>query len=529
MGFLEIGVLLLLVFLLFPQPFFRFASRWMNTVPRASSPLAPASGDWVEACIAEERRLGRQDLPVWLGGGTAAVAAAILAWMSVHRGETPPVRAALGLAIGLALLAAGLRVERYSGGFARFFHAAGISLLLVTLGIAVFRDRSISPLLGLAFLAVVAAAAGALLGSRPGAVALAIGVLAGAAVAIPLDWKSFGPLGGLLILTILILLLPWGWKRDWLTPLGLVAAGFLITDLSGPGGGLLDWVARGALVAGALLLARAEPYIQGVAWIGAGFAMELIPPAPVFPLAWMALGLALAAAAWLAHRGAVRPARWTALAALSGLATFLLLASSAGADLDWSGPALAASFLYLGAAWLTARQGTGDEPSRLAVAPLAVATAAFAVLAVALAIGRGWPGIAAALLTPFLVALAARLRLPVLANLATVSAILSLGWMLLHLDEIVAPGIPWNTPWLLYGLGVPFLAIVAAIGLARRQGTTGSAARLEWMAAVAGMLLAVTTVRQLAPSATTPWLVAAFLVPLLAFAAYRLLPRRTVA
>ena len=158
-----------------------------------------------------------------------------------------------------------------------------------------------------------------------------------------------------------------------------------------------------------------------------------------------------------------------------------------------------------------------------------MAAAAFAAVAVTLEIGRGWPGIAAALLAPFLVVLAARLRLPVLANLATVSAILSLGWMLLHLDEIGFPGIPRDTPWLLYGLGVPFLAMVAAIRLARRQGAPRSAARLEWVAAIAGMLLAVMTVRQLAPSATTSWLVAAFLAPLLAFAAYRFLPPRTVA
>jgi hypothetical protein len=527
MGFLEIGALLLLVVLLFPQPFFRYASRWMNTVPRASSPLAPASGDWVEACIAEERRLGRQDLPVWLGGATAAVAAAILAWVSIHRGETPPVRAALGLAIGLALLAAGLRVERYSGGFARCLHVAGISLLLVTLGISVCRDGSIAPLPGLVFLAVVAAAAGALLGSRPGAVALAIGVLAGAMVAIPLDWKNFGPLEGLSIL-ILVLLLPWGWRREWFTPLALAASGFLLADLSGPGGDLLGWVARGALVAGALLLARAEPYIQGVAWIGAGFAMALILVAPLSPPAGMALGLALAAAAWLAHRGAVRPARWTALAALSGLATFLLLASRGGVDFDWSGPTLAASFLYLGATWLTARQGTGNEASRRAVASLAAATAAFAALAVVLAIGRGWPGIAAALLAPFLMELAAKLRLPVLANVAIAQAILSLGWMLLHLDEIGFPGIPGETPWLLYRFGVPFLAIVAAVWLARRGGAPRSAARMEWVAVAAGMLLATILVRQLVPAATTPWLVVASLAPLLAFAAYRLLPPRMV-
>ena len=335
--------------------------------------------------------------------------------------------------------------------------------------------------------------------------------------------------GGLLIPLILMLLLPWGWRRGWLTPLALAASGFMAGEaVAGhSGGGPPAGVAFGALVASALLLARMEPYVQGIAWMTAGFAVPLILLAPLSP--GMALGLALAAAAWLAHWRAVRPARWTALAALSGVAIFLLLALRGGTDLDWSGPALAASFLYLGAAWLTARQGTGDEASRLAVAPLAVATAAFASVAVTLEIGRGWPGIAAALLVPFLVELAARLRLPVLANLAIVPAILSVGWMLLYLEELGTPGLPQDTPWLVYGLGVPFLAMVAAIGLARRQGTTGSAARLEWVATVAGMLLALTTVRQLAPSATTPWLVAASLAPLLAFAAYRLLPPRTAA
>jgi hypothetical protein len=529
MGCWEIGALLLLVVLLFPKPFFRYASRWMKTVPRASSPPSPAAGDWVDACLDEEERLGHEDVPVWLGGVVAAIAAVILAWMSTHGGETPPVRAALGLALGLALLAAGLGVERFSGWFARCFHAAGISFLLVTLWVSVCRDGSIPPLLALAFLAVIAVTAAALLGRRPGAVALAIGVLAGAAVATPLDWKSFGPLGSLLILTILILLLPWGWKLGGFTPLALAAVGLLVADLSGPGNGLLDWIARGALVAGALLLARVEPYVQGVAWIGAGFAMELIPLAPLSPPAAMALALALAAAVWLAHRGAVRPARWTALAAISGLATFLLLALRGGVDFDWSGPALAASFLYLAATWLTARQGTGDGPSRLAVAPLAAATAAFAALAVALAIGRGWPGIAAALLTPLLAALAAKLRLPGLANLAIVTAILPLLCTLSRLDELGSLGAPRDTPWLLYGFGTPFLATMAAIWIARRGGVPPrSAARMEWVAAAAGMMLTTIMVRQLLPSAATSWLVAASLAPLLAFAAYRLLPSRTV-
>ena len=368
-----------------------------------------------------------------------------------------------------------------------------------------------------------------LLGRRPGIVALAIGVLAGVMVAAPLDWRSLLSPATLLILPLLIALLLPTWRQGRFPPLALAASSFVVgTTLSGEGSyGLLGWIACGALVTGALLLARAEPYVQGFAWAGAGFAMPLILLAPLSLPARIALSLALAAAVWLAHWRAVRPARWTALAALTGLAAFLLPALQGRMDLDWSGPALAASFLYLGASWLTARQGSGGEPARLAVAPLAVATAAFAALSVALAIGRGWPGIAAALLAPLLIELAARLRLPELGTLATVSAILSLGWMLLHLDEIGLPGIPRDTPWLLYGIGVPFLAMVAAIRLARRRGAPESAARMEWVATAAGMLLEVSLVRQLVPAATTSWLAVAFLAPLLAFAAYRLLPWRT--
>src|SRR4051812_26793795 len=528
MGCWEIAILVLVVVVLFPKPFLRYASRWMTTTSWVSPAAVPRpdSGDWVEVKIAEERRLIRQDSPIWLGGWSASFAGAVLAWLAASGGSpSPAARAALGLALGLVLLGAGLGIERLSGWLARCFQAAGISLLLLTLAVAVCRDGSLSPLSGLLFLVVAAVTAVALLGGRPGAVALAIGALAGGALTAPWDWERAG--GGLLLPLLLMLLLPWGWRRGWLAPLLLAVSGFMVGMVCGPGdGGLIAWISRGALVAGALLLARMEPYVQGIAWAGNGLALALIVAGMLPPLAGLALGLMLTAAAWLASWGAVRPARWTSLVALSGLAAFLLLAFRGGADLDWSGPALAASFLYLGAAWLTARRRTRDEASSLAVAPLAAAAAAFAALAVALTVGRGWPGVAAALLAPLLVALAVRLRLPSLGTLAIISAIFCLGWMLIHWEELGSPGSSSDTPWLLYGFGLPFLAIAAAVWVARRGDSRRFAARMEWVAVASGMMLAVTLVRQLVPSATTSWLVAAFLAPLLAFIAYRSLSRR---
>jgi cytochrome bd-type quinol oxidase subunit 2 len=193
----------------------------------------------------------------------------------------------------------------------------------------------------------------------------------------------------------------------------------------------------------------------------------------------------------------------------------------------WSGIAFAASILYLGGTWLAARvtRGEGEEAARLAVAPLAVATAVFAAIAVALEIGRGWPAIAVALVTPLLMMLTVRLRLPSLGGLALASALLSLGGALYFARDF---GFPGDLPWQLYGFGVPFLALAAAAWTGRRNGLEATA-RMEWLVVLSGGLLATLLVRELAPGATTAVLVAVFLVPLLAFTAWRLYRRKAAA
>src|SRR4051794_24073758 len=93
MGCWEIGALLLLVVVLFPKPFFRYASRWMKTVPRPRShrrrpPTAGSSRVSTRRC---------------------ASAATIRLWCSPTRGDDPAVQPrpalramTLALAFGLA-------------------------------------------------------------------------------------------------------------------------------------------------------------------------------------------------------------------------------------------------------------------------------------------------------------------------------------------------------------------------------------------------------------------------------------------
>ncbi|HEX6901946.1 MAG TPA: DUF2339 domain-containing protein [Thermoanaerobaculia bacterium] len=482
-----------------------------------TSDLVADPSPWVASRMAEEKRLFEPLL--WLGGGGAAFLGLMAARLGTAAGWlSPATRAAAGLAIGLTLLGIGLAVRRR----ARLWQAAGFSWLVVTLASAVLLDGSLSPLLGLAFLAVTAAAALAVLGLRPGTLAVAMGAVGGAAACVSLDTRSLTGFGMVfLVFPVLLLFLVWPWGRNMLLALGCL--GFIFarmpsagTDLSWEG-----WTPHIVLVLGFLLLGRLEPWFQRLAWFGAGWGLSLIVADATPPALRWSLAALLTLGPLAAHRSSTRPAWWTALSAVTGTALFLLLAvEEDSGEMGWSGIAFAAGVLYLGGAWLVARWArAGDEEAiRLTVAPLAVATGTFAALAVALEIGRGWPGIAAALLAPFLMMLAARLRLPSLGGLALAAALFSLGWTILHARDF---GYPGDLPWQLYGFGVPFLALAAAVWTGRRNGleTTG---RMEWLMVLSGLLLATLLVRELAPGATTTVLVAVALVPLLAYAAWRL-------
>ena len=219
------------------------------------------------------------------------------------------------------------------------------------------------------------------------------------------------------------------------------------------------------------------------------------------------MGGLCAAGSYAAHFGAVRPARWTALSAASGLAfTVLAWATVEGRSfgLSWSALALIAAGLYLVAAVPVARRraraaDAEEDPLGAALAALAVAVTAFVSLAVALELERAWWTVAWALEVPALVWLAGRFRLSVLRQLAAALAV-GVAVRLLNPEVLAYPiGTRPVVNWLLYGYGLPLLAFLAAAGLARRDRIFGPgrlAPGLETIAAALAFALVTLEVRQ---------------------------------
>ena len=203
----------------------------------------------------------------------------------------------------------------------------------------------------------------------------------------------------------------------------------------------------------------------------------------------------------------MRPARWTALSAASGLAfTVLAWATVEGRSfgLSWSALALIAAGLYLVAAVPVARRraraaDAEEDPLGAALAALAVAVTAFVSLAVALELERAWWTVAWALEVPALVWLAGRFRLSVLRQLAAALAV-GVAVRLLNPEVLAYPiGTRPVVNWLLYGYGLPLLAFLAAAGLARRDRIFGPgrlAPGLETIAAALAFALVTLEVRQ---------------------------------
>jgi uncharacterized membrane protein len=302
---------------------------------------------------------------------------------------------------------------------------------------------------------------------------------------------------------------PFGAAGSWLAA-GGAGAGLLayaaVTGAAGYGGE--EWALLALLAGGCLLLARLAPGLEGLGWLGsaavaltlAGWATRLAPAdAPRFVLTGAVLGLLLTLQAYVSHWGAERPSRWTWLSTASALVIGLVVFAGAHRHLPeapWSAGAFGLALLFLAAAAPLARRRAtlveGDE--RLAA--LAVAVTAFATAAGPLELGRWGLTVAWALEVAALLALAVRLRVPVLARLAAALAAVVATRLLLNpfvLDY------PLGERTLLNGLlslyGVPLVAFVAAAILAARAGRPRLAEALGWGAVVFGTALATLEIR----------------------------------
>jgi len=134
------------------------------------------------------------------------------------------------------------------------------------------------------------------------------------------------------------------------------------------------------------------------------------------------------------------------------------------------------------------------------LAALAVAVTTFVSLAVPLELERQWLTVAWALEVTALVWLAGRFKLPALAALARLMAVLVAVRLLVNFSVFEYPiGTDPVFNWLLYGYGLPLLAFAAAAWLARRQGPGEAqlATLLEGGALAFAFTLVTLEVRQL--------------------------------
>ncbi len=275
-----------------------------------------------------------------------------------------------------------------------------------------------------------------------------------------------------------------------------------------------EWIFVAILAAGCVVLARLREDLDGLAWLAALavaallglWAIDLQPGgwAPGDSTRFLAtaaiLGLALAGGAYAANFGSRRPARWAALAAGSGLAIDLLAywgARQARATLAWGWIELVLAALYVAAALPVVRRRAQRRQAEEVLAALAVAATALVALAVPMELERQWLTVAWALEVAALVWLAGQLAVPVLARLAGLLAGL-VGVRLLANPLVL--GYPAGEhpllSWILYGYGVPAVALLAATVMAARQGRRKLSVGLGWLALGIGVAFLALAVRQ---------------------------------
>jgi uncharacterized membrane protein len=270
------------------------------------------------------------------------------------------------------------------------------------------------------------------------------------------------------------------WVRAMATAGALVVAAILAVQTDY---GLMEWGFVGLLAAACLVLGRFSPAIEGLAWVAAAMVCILLgswsehlkaDDAGVFFGVAAGAMVVLGGGAWALRRGATVPARWAALAATVSLAVDLIAwngGTEAKLDLPWGWIELGLAVVWVVLALPVARGRERLAGAEQTLAAAAAAATTLVSLAVPIELDRAWITVAWALEITALVWLAGRLRVPLLAKLA---ALLTAMVAVRLLANPEVGNYPLGThpilSWLLYGYGVPVLALGAAAVLARRQG-----------------------------------------------------------
>ena len=421
-----------------------------------------------------------------------ALNTALAVGLSLRQG---PIVATLGLAGGF-LTPALLRSETPSVP-----GLLGYLLLLQAGSFAVTRRRGWTALAALSIAGVTLWVLALAVGERRPHDALAVGLflLASGAVA---SWAGLRPAAA-------GNLEGFGGSGAWLAA-GATGSGLLAyAALTGAAGnGPVEWTLLALLAVGCLLLARRSAELEGLAWFAsaaivltlAGWATRLeAGEAERFALTGLLLGLLLAVQAYASQWGAARPARWAGLAAAAPLAVALVVFVGAQEDLPdvpWGASALALAAVFTAAAAPLARRRATLPEGEERLAALAVAATSFATASGPIELGTTGLTVGWALEVPALLALALRLRVPVLARLAA-----GLGGAV-ALRLLLNPWVldyPVGTTPILNGLlglyGLPALAFLAAAILASRLERPRFAEGLGWGAAAFVAMLTGLSIR----------------------------------
>ncbi|MDX1388159.1 MAG: DUF2339 domain-containing protein [Acidobacteriota bacterium] len=287
----------------------------------------------------------------------------------------------------------------------------------------------------------------------------------------------------------------------------------LLAGLVGVGEfGLMEWSFLGIVGAGCVVLGRLDSKYEVLAWIaslcGAGMIFMWGVDSFLFgsgdPWKLWSVGVALGAlhagGSYVAMWRSERPARWAALASVSGIA-YLLASYGALRDVEfaiaWGVQALALAAVFVALAIPVARRRETLDEGSTVLAALAVAVTAFVSLAVPMELERAWITVAWAIEIPALAWIAARLRVPGLSKLAWLLGGIVAVRLLLNPAVFVYPigeGVVLN--WLLYGYGVPIVAFVVAALIFRRTDQARLADALELGAIALGFAFISLSIRQ---------------------------------
>lgn len=425
----------------------------------AAAPVGVAAAAGAAAPTSIEERLGVR-LAVWIGSIALALAGAYLVKYSVDQGWfSPAVRVSMGLAFGLAMIAAGERLRRSSARVSQGLSAAGVADLFACLLAAVQLYELVPPGVGFALMAATTALA-VVLALRQGPIVAVVGLVGGflAPALIRVSEPDARNLFGYLLL-LEVGLLAVSRRRGW-TGVSMLASG----------AGLLwalAWIAGPLQPGDAVWL---DLFLVLTAGTAAATAMTGAPRTGRTAPALLAGGtavLSLFAAAQLAQQTGNSPTEWASFALIASGLIVLGRIDGALAGLAWVAAGVGAAMLI---GWSS---GEADDPGRRLLTTLALG-ALFAVGGYVAAIAF------------------ARRGAPRPALWMALSAAASVAYFLIAFatSEQRHREMPWGA----WAVGLAVLYALAAVGFARRRGPAATA----WDAPLAAAAVAATAFASLA-------------------------------